>query len=44
MFEADVAAGRAAMSAGDVGPAAGALDRALARWRGEAFADVSGAP
>ena len=43
MFEADVAAGRAAMSAGDFGAAATALDQGLARWRGRAFADVSGA-
>ena len=43
-FEADVAAGRAAMSAGDFGAAAAALDRGLSRWRGQAFADVSGAP
>jgi predicted ATPase/DNA-binding SARP family transcriptional activator len=44
MFEADVAAGRAATLAGDFESAAGVLDRALARWRGEAFADVAGAP
>ena len=44
MFEADVAAGRAAKSAGDFAAAADALNRALARWRGQAFADVSGAP
>ena len=31
------------MSAGDFESAAGALDRALARWRGQAFADVAGA-
>jgi predicted ATPase/DNA-binding SARP family transcriptional activator len=43
MFEADVATGRAAISAGDFGSAADSLDRALARWRGEAFADVAGA-
>src|SRR5215469_2204175 len=43
MFEADVAAGRAAMSAGDFGSAADSLDRALARWRGPAFADALGA-
>ena len=43
IFEHDVAAGRAAMSAGDFESAAGALDRALARWRGQAFADVAGA-
>jgi DNA-binding SARP family transcriptional activator len=43
MFESDVGAGRAAMVAGDFVAAASALDRALARWRGEAFADVSGA-
>jgi predicted ATPase/DNA-binding SARP family transcriptional activator len=43
MFEHDVAAGHAAMAAGDFRAAAGALDRALARWRGQAFADVSGA-
>jgi DNA-binding SARP family transcriptional activator len=43
MFEHDVAAGRAAMSAGDFKSAAQALDRALARWRGRAFADVLGA-
>jgi predicted ATPase/DNA-binding SARP family transcriptional activator len=43
MFEHDVAAGHAAMAAGDFRAAADALDRALARWRGQAFADVSGA-
>src|SRR5262249_45833993 len=42
-FEQDVAAGRAAMTAGDFESAAGALDRALSRWRGPAFADVEGA-
>lgn len=40
MFEHDVAAGNAAMAAGDFESAVGALDRALARWRGRAFADV----
>ncbi len=40
MFERDAAAGRAAMAAGDPGSAVGALDRALGRWRGRAFADV----
>jgi predicted ATPase/DNA-binding SARP family transcriptional activator len=40
MFEHEVAAGHAAMAAGDSGAAAAALDRALARWRGRAFADV----
>jgi predicted ATPase/DNA-binding SARP family transcriptional activator len=44
MFESDVAAGRAAKAAGDFASAADALNRALARWRGQAFADVSGAP
>jgi len=43
IFEADVAVGQAAMSAGDFESAADALDRALARWRGHAFADVAGA-
>jgi len=43
IFEHDVATGRAAMSAGDFESAAGALDGALARWRGQAFADVAGA-
>src|SRR5262249_10524109 len=43
MFEQDVAAGRPAMSAGDLESAVEALDRALARWRGPAFADASGA-
>jgi predicted ATPase/DNA-binding SARP family transcriptional activator len=42
-FEADVAAGRAARSAANFGAAAAALDRGLSRWRGQAFADVSGA-
>jgi DNA-binding SARP family transcriptional activator len=42
LFEADVAAGRAAISARDFASAAGALDRALGRWRGRAFADVLG--
>jgi predicted ATPase/DNA-binding SARP family transcriptional activator len=42
-FEADVTAGRTAISAGDFGAAAAALDRGLSRWRGQAFADVSGA-
>jgi predicted ATPase/DNA-binding SARP family transcriptional activator len=41
MFEADVADGRTAMAAGDLESAADALDRALSRWRGQAFADVS---
>lgn len=40
MFERDAAAGRAATAAGDPGSAVGALDRALGRWRGRAFADV----
>lgn len=40
MFEHDVAAGHAAMTARDWGTASGALDRALGRWRGRAFADV----
>jgi len=40
MFERDVAASRAATAAGDPESAVGALDRALARWRGRAFADV----
>jgi predicted ATPase/DNA-binding SARP family transcriptional activator len=40
MFEADVAVGRAAMAAGRFGSAADALERALGRWRGRAFADV----
>jgi predicted ATPase/DNA-binding SARP family transcriptional activator len=43
MFEHDVAAGHAAMAAGDSRAAADALDRGLARWRGLAFADVLGA-
>jgi predicted ATPase/DNA-binding SARP family transcriptional activator len=43
LFEADVAAGRVAMSAGDFASAAEVLDRGLARWRGPAFADASGA-
>jgi predicted ATPase/DNA-binding SARP family transcriptional activator len=43
VFEADVAVGRAAISAGDFESAADVLDRALAWWRGPAFADVSGA-
>jgi len=43
LFEADVAAGRAAVSIGDLPSAAGALDRSLGRWRGPAFADVAGA-
>ena len=43
MFEQDVAAGRAALSAKDYEHGARALDRGLGRWRGEAFADVAGA-
>jgi predicted ATPase/DNA-binding SARP family transcriptional activator/Tfp pilus assembly protein PilF len=42
MFEQDVATGGSAMAAGDFDSAATALDRALARWRGPAFADVLG--
>ena len=43
MFEQDVAAGRAALAARDFESGARALDRALGRWRGQAFADVSAA-
>ena len=42
MFEQDVAVGRAAIAGGEFAAAVGALDRALSRWRGEAFADVLG--
>jgi predicted ATPase/DNA-binding SARP family transcriptional activator len=40
MFEHDVAAGRAAMAAADFELAVDTLERALALWRGPAFADV----
>jgi predicted ATPase/DNA-binding SARP family transcriptional activator len=41
-FEADLAAGEAALQGGDPGPALDHLTRALAWWRGPALADVAG--
>ena len=43
IFEADVVAARKAMGAGDFESAADMFGRALAWWRGPAFADASGA-
>jgi predicted ATPase/DNA-binding SARP family transcriptional activator len=42
LFEADLAAGRAAIAEGSLSAGLDTLERGLGRWRGSAFADASG--
>ena len=44
VFEAELAEGCAALAGGEISVATDVLNRALARWRGAAYAEVAGAP